>query len=363
MGQHWSVREYEPGDESGVLELRKAVYPSRQSDRQQWTSRDHWLRWRQWVQQGNPVRPAKILLAEDDGKIVGHFSLIFMLLKVGNQVVRACQVTSRMTHPEYRRQGMALRLQGQLFDETEREGVHITIDFPNKAGHAVNMRTGYVFDVATTHIVFRPLNWGNAIRLRIGSRVLSSFGATVGSILYRVFYRPKGVPVVEGLTIRQISSFDERINEFWARVSSQYEIMVVRNKEYLNWRYAAVPDVDYSIYIAEKGGEICGYLVLRYMRREHTRLAAICDILTQSPQISRCLIWEAVEHCEREKVDVVYGHMIADRTLIKSFRNSGSIPFLRSRRFVAYSTSPHVSTEFLKDPKNWFVQIGDSDHV
>jgi len=165
------------------------------------------------------------------------------------------------------------------------------------------------------------------------------------------------------LTISQVSSFDERINEFWARVSSQYEIMVVRNKEYLNWRYAAVPDVDYSIYIAEKGGEICGYLVLRYMRREHTRLAAICDILTESPQISRCLIWEAVEHCEREKVDVVYGHMIADRTLIKSFRNSGFIPFLRSRRFVAYSTLPHVSAEFLKDPENWFVQIGDSDHV
>ena len=363
MEQRWSVRAYEPGDESRILELRKAVYPSRQSDREQWMSRDHWVRWRQWVQQGNPVRPARILLAEDNGKVVGHYSLLFMLVKVGNQVVRACQVTGRMTHPEYRRQGMALRLQRQLFDETEREGVHITIDFPNKAGYAVIMRTGYVFDVATTRVVFRPLNWGNAIRLRIGSRVLSKFGAAVGSILYRVLYRPKGVPVVDGLTISQVSSFDERVNEFWARVSGQYEIMVLRNQEYLNWRYAAVPDVDYSIYIAEKGGEICGYLVLRFMQREHAKLGVICDIVTQSPQISQCLISRAVEHCEREKADVVYGHMIADRTLIKSFRDSGFVPFLRSRRFVVYSTLPHVSGKFLKDPGNWFVQIGDSDHV
>jgi len=258
---------------------------------------------------------------------------------------------------------MALRFQGRLFDETEREGVYITIGFPNKTAHAVDRKTGYVFDVATTRIVFRPLNWGNAIRLRIGSRVLARFGAIVGSILYRVFYRAKEIPVVEGLTISQISSFDERINEFWARVSRQYEIMVVRNREYLNWRYAAVPDIDYSIYIAEKRGEICGYLVLRYTQREHTKQGVICDILTQSPQISRCLISEAVQHCEREKADVVYGNMIADRTLIKSFRDSGFVTFLKSQWFVAYSRSPHVSAEFLRDSRNWFVQIGDLDHV
>jgi hypothetical protein len=286
-----------------------------------------------------------------------------MLLKVGDQIVTACQPTGRMTHPEYRRQGMALKFQGQAFDETEREGVHITIGFPNKAAHAVDVKTGYAFDVATARTVVRPLNWGNAIRLRISGRVLARFAAIVGSILYRVFYRAKAVPVVDGLTVSQVSSFDERVDEFWARVSSRYEIMVVRNQEYLNWRYAAAPDMDYSIYIAEKGGEICGYLVLRHMQREHIRLAAICDILAQSPQISRCLISRAVEHCEREKADVVYGHMIADRTLIKSFRDSGFVPFLKSERFVVYSRAPHVSRKFLRDPGNWFVQIGDSYHV
>ncbi len=315
------------------------------------------------MHKGNPVRPARILLAEDDGKIVGHHSLSFMLLKVGDQIVRACQPAGRMTHPEYRRQSIALSFQRRAFDETEREGVYVTIGFPNKAAHAVDSNTGYVFDVATTRAVFRPLNWGNAIRLRIGSRVLARFGAIVGSILYRVFYWAKAAPVVAGLTISRVSSFDERINEFWARVSSQYEIMVVRNKEYLNWRYAAASGIDYSIYIAEKGGEICGYLVLRCMQREHIRLGAICDILTQSPRISRCLISEAVQHCEREKADVVYGHMIADGTLIKSFRDSGFVPFLKSERFVVYSRSPHVSVEFLRDPGDWFVQIGDSYHV
>lgn len=357
MGQRWSVREYEQGDESQILELWKAAYPSRQYDREQW------MRWWQWIHKENPVRPARILLAEDDGKIVGHNSLIFMLLKVGNQIVKACENTALMTHPEYRRQGIASKFERQLRDETEREGVHLTIGFASKASYVVDMKTGCFFDVVTTRIVFRPLNWGNAIRLRTSSRVLSRFGAIVGNILYRVFFRAKGAPVVEGLTISQISSFDERINEFWARVSGQYEIMVVRNKEYLNWRYAAVLDLDYSIYIAEKGGEICGYLVLRCMQRGHTKVGVIFDIVTQSQQISQCLISRAVEHCEREKADVVYGTMIADRTLIKSFRNSGFVPFLKGGWFVVSSSSPHVSRKFLRDPKNWYVQLGDSNDV
>jgi hypothetical protein len=42
----------------------------------------------------------------------------------------------------------------------------------------------------------------------------------------------------------------------------------VRDKEYLNWRYVDVPDVDYTIYLAEEGEEICGYIVLRCVNEE-----------------------------------------------------------------------------------------------
>lgn len=312
----------------------------------------------------NPVGPAKIWVAEDNGKIVGHNPLVFMMLKEGNRIMKASYLIDRMTHPDYRHQGIASKLQRQALDEAERQGVCISLGTPNEASHVIDLKVGY-FDIARKQIVFKPLNWRNAIKLQSNNRLLSEFGAIGGSILDKIFCRRKRAPVIEGLTISRVHFFDERINEFFARVSNQYEIMVVRNKEYLNWRYVAVPDVSYSIYIAEKGNEIYGYLALRCMQQERAKEGVIFDILAESQPISHCLISRAMEHCEREKADIVYGIMIADKMLIKAFKNNGfiSTPFLKDGWFVNYSSSPPVSEEFLQNPQNWYIQIGDSDMI
>jgi GNAT superfamily N-acetyltransferase len=358
MERRWSIREYREGDEEGILELCKAVYPSRTYDREQW------MRWWRWLYKENPVGLARIWVAEDNGKIVGHYPLVFMMLKAGNQLAKASQNIDQMTHPDYRYQGIASRLGKMALREAEREGVHITIGFANQASYVVDVRAGW-FDVAARQIVFKALSWGNTLKLRISNRLLSKLGAIGGNILSSVFYRSEKAPALEGVRITQISSFDERIDELWARVSNNYPVMVVRNKEYLNWRYAAIPDVHYSIYIAEKEGDIHGYLVLRCVQQGGTKTGIIFDILATSQQIYQCLISQAMAQCELEKADTIYGLMIADKTVSTAFRKNGflSFPFLKDGRFIVYSSSPHVSKEFLAEPKNWFVQIGDSDQI
>ena len=139
--------------------------------------------------------------------------------------------------------------------------------------------------------------------------------------------------------------------------------MVVKNKDYLNWRYTAVPDRNYSIYIAEEASEIYGYLVLRCMQRQQTKAGVIFDILDQSENVAQCLISKAVERCKQEKMDLIYGSMLANKTLLNAFRKNGfiSVPFIERGRFCAYLSSPHISRESLAKRENWFVQIGDSD--
>ena len=84
-----------------------------------------------------------------------------------------------------------------------------------------------------------------------------------------------------------VSRFDERINHLWTRVSNQHNIMVVRNKDYLNWRYIAVPDVDYLVCLAEKAGEILGYIILRCIQREYRKVGIIFDILAESQEVAQ----------------------------------------------------------------------------
>lgn len=358
MESKFLIRPYKEGDEEGILELWKAVYPERKYDKHQW------MRWWHWKYRDNPAGSSQIWLAEDEARIVGQYPLIFMNMKIGNHILKVFQNVDLMTHPDHRYQGIFSKLESQALNETERDKVYITIGFPNKAAYPGHIKSGW-FDVGAMQVLLKPLNWTNTMKVQIKNKFLLKLGGTSGNLVDKVFFRAKKKPAVEGLTIAEVSSFDERINELCTSVSNQYQIMVVRNKDYLNWRYCAVPGVNYSIYIAEKGGQICGYLVLRCMQREQIEVGIMFDIFAQSEDIAQCLVSKATEHCMREKVDLIYYSAIANKTYIRAFRKNGfiSVPFIKGGRFCAYSSASHISREFLRDPQNWLVQLGDSDMI
>jgi len=353
------IRAYKEGDEEKILELHKAVHPERKYDK------ELWMEWWHRMYKENPAGAGKVWLAEDDGKIVGQYALIPIVINIKSETITGAQSVDTMTHPDYRYRGIFESLARKTYIEAAKEGIYIVYGFPNKISHPGFIKKLSWFDVAAMQVVFKPLNWTNTLKIRIKNKFLLKLGGIGGNLVDKIFYRAKRAPAVEGLTIAQVSSFDERINELWARVSSQYQIMVVRNKDYLNWRYCAVPGVNYSIYIAEKAGQICGYLVLRCMQREQIEAGIIFDIIAQSGDTARYLVSKAIEHCKQEKVDLIYYSTIANKAYIRAFRKNGfiSVPFIKGGRFCAYSSASHISREFLRDPQNWLVQLGDSDIV
>lgn len=355
MKPKWSVRPYREGDEEKILELWKAVYPEREYDREKW------MRWWRWMYQDNPVGVGKIWLAEYDGKIVGQYSLISMNVKVGNEILKASQNIDLMTHPGYQRQGIFSRLERKALDEAEKAGVSITIGFSNDTAYPGHIKSGW-FDVYSPQIMFKPLNWGNALKVKINNKSLLKLGAIGGGVLERTIYQAKNPPFVRDLTINQISSFDDRINEFWTSVSNQHQIMVVRNKDYLNWRYGT-PDVNYAIFVAEKAGEICGYLILQAREQRDVEVVSIFDIMAQSPEVMHCLVSKAVEHCRQNNIDLILYQLVASKAYHRTLKRCGflMLPFIKGGHFCAYSSSPSISKEFLANPRNWFVQVGDSD--
>jgi len=353
------MRAYREGDEKGILELWQAVYPGEEYER------ERWIRWWHWMYKDNPAGAGMIWLAEHNGKIVGQSAIIPVAMKVGTETATGFQSINTMTHPNYRRQGMYESLARKAYAEAAREGICIGYRFPNKVSHLIAIKRLNWFDVDTMQVLYKPLDWMKTSKTMTGNKFLAGFLAMSGNITARMFYRAERVSIIEGLTITQVPFFDERINQFWDRACGQYQIMVMRNKDYLNWRYVAVPDVDYSIYIAEKSRKICGYLVLRCVQREQMKAGIIFDILAESGEIAGCLISQAIEHCKQKKVDYVYYGMIANKQQLRAVRRNGfmSVPFARGIRFCAYSSSSHISKEFLKDSRNWFVQIGDSDVI
>ena len=362
MGQAWSVRAYKGGDENEIFELMEAVYPEKKYDREKL------MRWWRWMYMNGPAGVSRIWIATHGDKIVGHYPLIPTNMKIGNEIVISSQNIDLMTHPDYRHQGMFSTLEKKALIESDKEGINVTYGFSNESAYQGHLKSGW-FDVCPMQVTFKPLNLENILKKGISNKLLLKFCTVIGNLFLSIFYKTKKPPEVDGLVISKITSFDSRINDFWKKVSNAQKILTVRDKEYLNWRYCDVPDADYTIFLAEKNEEICGYIVLRAVKVPEVRgllLGCIFDILALPDQddVIHCLISRAIEYFEKEKVDAIGCKMIVDKRFQKVFRKHGFISsrFIKYGHFCVY-TSYQTLYELLKDRKNWFIQLGDSDFI
>ena len=111
MGPSWTLREYKDGDEEGLFELHKAVFPSLKQ------SKERWMRWWHWMYRQNPTGTGRIWLAEHENRIVGQSAIIPVVMKFGSEIVTCFQALHTMTHPEYRRQGIYETLAKRTYAE------------------------------------------------------------------------------------------------------------------------------------------------------------------------------------------------------------------------------------------------------
>jgi len=354
----WLTRAYRQGDEEGIFDLWNAVYPDKARDRQQW------LRWWHWLYRGNPAGMGVICVAEHDGRIVGHAGEIPLAMKVSGETILAGLGIDAMTHPEYRRQGMYLAIVKTRRALGESCGIQATYAFPNELSYPGQTRDLGAFDIAAMQKVIRPLNWRNAVRAQTGNRLLAAVSPVASALLDATFFRPAKAPTLRGLRVAPVSAFDQRVDDLWARASSQYQVLVVRRRDYLNWRYASIPDVDYLICVAEQDELVTGYMVISRKQLRRAMIGVIMDIFAESQHVARCLIADAVTRSRLEGLDLLYGARMAGTPLAAAFRRSGFLPapFLKPIRVTGRSVSPNIAGK-LQNARNWFLQIGDSDET
>lgn len=356
----WIARPYRDGDEEGILELWKAVYPDRKY------VREDWLAWWRWMYRDNPAGMGVIALADHDGKIVAHTAEIPMLMKIGDADVLAAIGLDAMTHPDYRRQGTYAATVELRRQESQKRGIRAEYAFRSKYSYAYPGLSGKVgmFDAATLPKAFRPLDWRATLKTQTGNKLVLALGPAAGGVLTTVVLRPAGTRLPEGMDLAPADRFDERFDQLWARISGQYRAAVSRKKEYLNWRYVAVPDRHYTILTAGRADAISGYVVFSCADAEGTITGLIAEVLAESQPVAECLIAAAVRGCRQGKAALVWGARLDGTPLAAAYRRQGFIgaPRSKTKLVTACGFSPEIAAEMQK-PEGWFLQMGDSDEA
>ena len=356
MNQTWSIRIYEEGDEDEIFELTKAVWGEEVPEKKRW------MKGWKWMHFDNPAGVSRTWLAEDGSKIVSQYPVILEDMKIGEEIIKGAQLVDTMTHPKYRRHGIAFTLGKKALSEVGSGGIQLVYCFPTQQVYPLHIKSGW-FDVCAFQVMVKPLNLKNILRKYfVRNRLILNIFTIGGNPIIKTFFRSKKVSEEDMLKVREITSFDDRINDFWNKISDDYNIIRIRDKKYLNWRYVGMPNSDYTIYVAEEEGKICGYIVLGCRNENNLAWGYLYDIIALAGRedIIQCLIAKAVEYFSAKEVDAIFCKMIANKIYRKSFLRNGFIPRFRSKgRFIAYNASKEISDEFLKNQENWFIQQGD----
>ncbi len=244
MKDSWICRDYQRGDEYQILTLYKAV------NKREMTL-GHWT----WKFAKNPFGESVIKLMFDDNKLVGHYAIIPMKVKVQNKVVKAALSVNTATHPDYERQGIFSYLAEETYKKCQQEGFGFVYGFPNSK-------------------IYQP---------RIKKVGWKGFGKMTALEKKLEVQMPREMQRRE--SIHPVEKFDERVNLLWNKTKKSYSVTVPRTQEFLNWRFAEHPTVEYSKFIFQGGSnEILGYLVLKTYTREDIIKGHIVDMLCINQQ-------------------------------------------------------------------------------
>ncbi|MEM2001563.1 MAG: GNAT family N-acetyltransferase [Candidatus Methanomethylicaceae archaeon] len=310
------IRSYQSGDEVHILELFRHSY-GRELAEQAWA----------WRFRDNPAGPAVIELAWDGNTLVAHYAVSLVVLRVnGNEWLTGLSGTT-MTHPNYRGRGLFPLLARRTYARMAALNMPIVWGFPNRISHR-----GFA----------RDLNWVDIWEVPT----------------FRLSLR-RDLPIT---TVREnvveLEDFDERFTQLWERVKDDYQVIVKRDRRYLNWRYVQNPTERYRILAYLDGEDLLGYAVLK----RHKEELHVVDLLAlRGTDIGEQLISRAAQIALEDSVSAVSlwlnpTHPLHWALEILGFQNEGPVTY-----FGGLVLCPDLVGTMVYDYRKWYLTMGDSD--
>lgn len=276
------IRSYKKGDEIEILNLRKLVFGEK--DRFKNTLKG-WLWEYEGVKQQKPI----IVVAEDRGKIIGHYGLIPIILTKGGKDYFCGLAVDLMVHPKYRRQGIFVNLYKEVETQAKREGMYGILGFPNQITlPTYTKKLGW--EILGKLDVFLKTNFKFII-----SSIPSRFSGmkSLNQIIYIV---------TDKIKIKKITSFHD-VTLSYTNMRSYYTLK--REKNYLNWRYIEPFWYSYNCYKIVSEEDTLGYFVLRFLKKKAFYFAVLMDIFpfpVVNWTITQKIFNTIVEMCEKTGV-------------------------------------------------------------
>lgn len=127
-------------DKAEVLSLLNIVFSENQ--RSSSLRDDHYWNWKF---RDSPFGPSSLIVAEQDGKIIGVDNWWPWEFNMRGQTIKALQPCDSVVHPDYRRHGYFKQLRIHGLKLAQEQSVQLLFNFPNANSLPANLSLGWVY--------------------------------------------------------------------------------------------------------------------------------------------------------------------------------------------------------------------------
>jgi hypothetical protein len=136
--------------------------------------------------------------------------------------------------------------------------------------------------------------------------------------------------------VEEIQRFDDNIEKFWERISGNYDFILERGGQFLNWRYCDPRAGNYLVMQATKEAEVLGFMVLNLETDGVYEEGFISDllILPERLDVADFLFGKACEHFDKKGVNSITYLAVKGNPLLNISSRHGFIHALNLKHHV-----------------------------
>ncbi len=302
MDPPFIIREYQPGDEEGIVEALKANFP-------RWKIKENAIDFWKWKYLESPLK-AYIAVSLLENKIVGVNHDLRLNLKVGSSILLTHWTDDLCVFPDYRAMGLWNKMRKYRNEGPEYK--NLKFKYSSSSNEIVKndwIKKGV--NLFPHDIVYMVRVKDVALHIKnkhITDPLLASAGISLLKNLNRL--KPKkSLKKQSDYKLVKVELFDDRINEFWDKVKENYKFILERKKDFLNWRFSSHMSIEYQKILAvNDAGEILGYVVLRKDTLDNYDEGFVFDILAlpNRDDVVYSLQVEACRYFDEIGVNIIY---------------------------------------------------------
>lgn len=246
------IRLYQAGDEIGITKLFRDIF-GREMTLDEW-------RWKYTGRENRKVYSS--VAVNETGDIVAHYGGIPHRMIYQGREVYGLAIGDVMVHSSFRRTRLFKKVASLVPEEAVRDGIILGYGFPSERHMRLSEKLGLYEKIEDVFEADKEVKFTNNLR----------------RLIYEFF---------------PLDYDDSRIDALWESLKERIKLAVIRDGEYLRWRYQRHPFFKYELWGLKKrwSGRLEGLAVLR----DDGERKLLIDFL--SPVDSIDILFQEVENC------------------------------------------------------------------